>query len=132
MAATPRTPAALATYLVEAAPVGAAELAPEAAAEVASEAVLAAELKDASMSAREQIMQCSATYEAAFEVARLEVCMLLEAELELVLTGGAELDPETLEALEVIAPPGVEEPELVKLCPTQLVSLPLWMGSSLE
>ena len=65
-------------------------------------------------------------------MARLEVCMLEEEAAELEVVRAAELDPDELEAPVVAAPPGVEEPELVKLCPTQLVSLPLWMGSSLE
>jgi len=102
----------LATYFVEAAPVGAAEEAAETAALVALVAV-----------------------EAALEVAARLVVMLeeaLEEEAELEVVRGAEEDPEELEAPVVAAPPGVDEPELVKLCPMQLVSVPDWMGSSLE
>ena len=73
--------------------------------------------------------------EAALEVAARLVVMLeeaLEEEAELEVVRGAEEDPEELEAPVVAAPPGVDEPELVKLCPMQLVSVPDWMGSSLE
>lgn len=109
MAATPKTPAALATYFVDAAPVGAAEEAAEDwAAELAPVLLVAAELE-----ARLLVIEL----EAAEDVRDAEV---------------APVDPPVLEAPLVEAPPGVDEPELVRLWPTQLVSLPLWMGSSLE
>jgi hypothetical protein len=64
-------------------------------------------------------------------VVGLELVPVMVDEPE-VVTETVDLVESELDAPEVEAPPGVEEPVPLTDCPMQLVSVPAWMGSSDE
>jgi len=127
-AATPTIPAAFATYLVEAPP-------------VTAEVTAAAALVTWPATLEAPLTAWLATLEAPLAAEEttpdeLEELDERDAEEELVASGMEEvvrtLVENEFEALLVAAPPGVDEPDQVRLCPIQLVSVPDWMESSEE